>query len=235
MFVAYSPFDMLRANGMISQGSKIMIKKLTSKSLLYALVPLSLLIAACGADKRTVDVQTTIDIGFHGTERTDGFTPTDFSLIDQNQGEFTLSEQRGDLVMLFFGYTHCPDFCPFTLNTWQQVQTKLGVEADEVEFVYVTLDPKRDTPEVIDRHLTYYDPRFIGLTGDEEYLQAIYEEFEVEKRIVPSGSSDLSYLIAHSVNIFLLDHEGVVRVQYVFQDGPEMMEHDIRMLLEERT
>jgi protein SCO1/2 len=150
-----------------------MIATHTPKALMSALALFLMRAVSCGTEETTLEPTTAVEVGFRGTERTDDFTPTDFSLIDQNRDKFNLSEQRGDLVMLFFGYTHCPDFRPFTLSTWQQVTEKLGGQADEVQFVYVTLNPKRYTPETIQRHLTHYDPSFVGLTGDEDYLETI--------------------------------------------------------------
>src|SRR4030067_2588401 len=98
----------------------------------------------------------------------------DFTLIDQSGKPFTLSQAHGTLVLLFFGYTHCPDVCPITLADFGRIKEQIGATADKVRFVFITTDPDRDTPERIAAYLANFDPAIIGLTGDSATLEMVW-------------------------------------------------------------
>ncbi|MFQ6672359.1 MAG: SCO family protein [Candidatus Tectimicrobiota bacterium] len=155
----------------------------------------------------------------------------DFTLTDHNGQPFRLSDQRGNVVVLFFGYTSCPDVCPTTLALWRQVHDALGPEAERVRFVFVTVDPDRDTPERLRQHLTVFNPAFIGLWGTPEELGRVYEAYDVTHEKVLVGESAAGYLMNHTATVFVVGPEGQLRSSHGFFTPPEEVVSDIRQLL----
>lgn len=121
----------------------------------------------------------------------------DFTLTDQDGRPFRLSDQRGNVVLLFFGYTNCPDVCPTTLAIWKQVQRALSPDADRVRFVFITVDPERDTAERIKDHLAIFSPDFIGLSGTPDELSAIYQAYGIYHEKGEAQGSAAGYLVTH--------------------------------------
>ncbi|HSJ58529.1 MAG TPA: SCO family protein, partial [Anaerolineae bacterium] len=152
---------------------------------ILTLAAVSLLLACGGPDLRGSVMQEPVDV-------------PDFELVDQAGAPWRLSDHRGDVVLLFFGYTSCPDVCPTTLATWRSVHEQLGDEAQRVRFVFVTVDPERDTPEHLGRHVNVFNPDFVGLTGDPNDLAAVYDIFDVYYEKVDVPQSALGYLIDHT-------------------------------------
>jgi len=144
----------------------------------------------------------------------------------------TLADYRRKVVVLFFGYTQCPDICPTTLADVARAMAALGRDADRVQVLFVTLDPERDTPEILSRYVPAFDPRFLGLYGDLEATRAAAKEFKVffEKR---PGSTPGSYSVDHSAQTYVFDTRGrlrlFVRQERIATDLP----HDVRLLLNE--
>jgi protein SCO1 len=139
----------------------------------------------------------------------------DFTLTDQTGQPFQLSSLRGRVVLMFFGYTHCPDFCPTTLSDFTIIKHQLGEDAADVAFIFVTVDGERDTPEVVANYVSVFDTSFIGLTGTPEQIQAAGAPFGLT--VQRQGSdSESNYLIDHTVSLFLIDREGrwVRRISY---------------------
>ncbi len=156
---------------------------------------------------------------------------TDFSLIREDGTVFRLSEQRGKLILLFFGYTFCPDVCPTTLYDVRQAMDKLKeAERKHVEVVFVTVDPERDTPQRIQEYVRHFSPDFIGLSGSEETLKPIWQAYHVT-RIIEKTSSAAGYLVNHSAYLYLIDPEGYLRVIFPFGTSPDDIAYDIRHLL----
>jgi protein SCO1/2 len=157
--------------------------------------------------------------------------PVDFTLKTSDGNEFRLSQQRGKVVLLSFGYTFCPDVCPTTLVQLSQVRTRLGDAAKHVRVAFITLDPERDTPERLGIYTRAFDPTFIGLTGNAEQLAQIRNIYGViaEKEVV-SGTA-ASYLIAHSAYTYVIDQEGRLRVLFPFGMSIEEMADDVMQLL----
>ena len=154
----------------------------------------------------------------------------DFTLVDQNGSPFRLSEQRGKLALIFFGYTNCLDVCPATLAEFMQIKTALGDQAADVRFVFITVDPERDTQQRIKTYLSAFDPEFIGLTGDSAALEAIWRSYGVYvERSDPGGSSD--YMVDHSTRTYLIDPQGNWRLNYPFGMEYEKISQDILHLL----
>jgi protein SCO1/2 len=156
----------------------------------------------------------------------------DISLTDHRGEIFRLSDQRGSLVLLFFGYTYCPDVCPTTLYDFKQIKSKLGDREDEVRFVFVTVDPERDTPEHLKDHLSNFDTSFIGLTGSFEELQSVYDGYGIF-RAKQETSNGSSYLMDHTARVYLIDREGKLRLTFPFGMNGEAMQDDVLHLLGE--
>lgn len=155
----------------------------------------------------------------------------DFTLTDHNGQPFRLNDQRGHVVVLLFGYTSCPDVCPTTLALWRQVHDALGPDAERVRFVFVTVDPERDTPERLRQHLTVFHPAFIGLRGTPEELERVYEAYDVTHEKVLVGGSAAEYLMNHTATVFVIGPDGQLRSSHGFFTPPEEVTSDIRHLL----
>jgi protein SCO1 len=157
--------------------------------------------------------------------------PMDFMLKAADGSEFRLSQQRGKIILLSFGYTFCPDVCPTTLTELSQVRIRLGEAAKRVQVAFITLDPERDTPERLGIYTKAFDPTFIALTGSAEHLAQVRHMFGViaEKEAV-SGTS-AGYLIAHSAYTYVIDPEGRLRLLFPFSLSIEEMADDILQLM----
>jgi protein SCO1/2 len=155
----------------------------------------------------------------------------DWTLTDENGDLFRLSDQQGNVVLLFFGYTSCPDVCPTTLATWRKIHEALGDDAQRVRFVFVTVDPERDTAERLGMHANAFNPDFIGLTGTPEELDPVYEVFDVYFEKDTSSGSALGYLVNHTATTFVLDLEGQWRLRETYGTEAADIVHDIQQLL----
>ncbi len=156
----------------------------------------------------------------------------EISLPSSNGEPFVLSQQQGRLVYLFFGYTSCPDVCPITLSEMKQLRASLGDKADQVEFLFVTVDPQRDTVERLHTYLGAFDPQIIGLTGSMEELQSVWDAYGIVREVQDQGSA-AGYLVSHSSRTYLIDRQGRLRVSYAFGTLSQDIESDIRYLLKE--
>lgn len=156
-----------------------------------------------------------------------------FSLTDHNGKPRTLADFSGKAVVVFFGYTRCPDVCPTTMVEMKEVMRKLGPDADKVQVLFVTLDPERDTQQVLAQYVPAFDPRFLGLYADSATTLKTAKDFKVffEKR---SGSSPGSYTIDHTAASYVFDPQGRLRL-YVKHDQIDSLPDDIRTLLKERA
>ncbi len=166
---------------------------------------------------------------FYGTTRPEVDPPEDFTLTDQYGKPYRLADHRGGVVLLFFGYAHCPDICPVTLSNWTRVEEALAGDYD-VEFVFVTVDPERDTTERLRDHLEIFSDNFRGLTGTKEQVTPVYESFGIFRKKVPFSSSAMGYVVDHSTEMLLLDREGKVRLTFPFDADPDEILHDVRRL-----
>ena len=170
---------------------------------------------------------------FNGTHIEPAVEAYDFSLTHADGSVFRLSDYQGKVVLLFFGYTHCPDVCPTTLADYKVVYNELGDQADQVAFVYITVDPARDTPEVIAKYAHAFNPAFIGLSGSEEVLQKIYERYGVFHEIQEDEATAENYLVAHTSVVYVIDKQGRWRLTFPFELGPYQMAEDVAYLLSE--
>jgi protein SCO1/2 len=155
----------------------------------------------------------------------------DFTLIDQTGRPFTLSQQRGHAVALFFGYGHCPDICPTTLANLARAKTLIGAHARDVEIVFVTVDPARDTPEPLGRYVTAFDRDAVALTGTAAQLEPVYKAYFVyHERQKPDGSAN-GYAVAHSTAIYMIDRSGRLRTVGSWNDDPKTLARTLEDLL----
>lgn len=144
---------------------------------------------------------------------------------------FDIREQRGNVVMLFFGYTHCPDVCPTTMADFAGVKRTLGALAARVRFVMVTVDPARDTPEAIQQYVRAFDPGFIGLAGDSATTAQIMRGYYVAAYRDPTETPG-EYTVTHSATVFVIDPEGRIAHRFGFGQGrTEQLAAAVRRLL----
>lgn len=169
---------------------------------------------------------------FRGSVLEEPVAVPDFALTDQRGETFRLSDQRGKVLVLFFGYTQCPDVCPTTLATWRKVHEALGDDAGRVRFVFITVDPERDTPERLGLHVGAFNPDFVGLTGATDELQVVYEIFDVFFEKDTSSGSAAGYLVSHTATTFVLDPKGRWVLRESYGTPVDDLVHDIRQLLE---
>lgn len=159
----------------------------------------------------------------------------DFTLTDTEGEPLSTTELEGKVVLMYFGYTHCPDFCPMTLTDFQRVKQDLGADADQVAFVMVSVDPERDTPAVMKEYLDFFDPSFIGLTGSEEELAPIKEEFGIVSMAgdsTPQANGEGAYWVDHSTKTYLLNQDGDLAIEYAFGTDPDDITADVKHLID---
>lgn len=168
---------------------------------------------------------------FRGTSYGEPFPlAADFSLTKLNGETFRLSEQHGKIVLLFFGYTSCPDVCPTTLAEMKQVMDALGEKAQQVQLVFVSVDPDRDTPEKIQGYVEHFNPSFLGLSGSKSELEPIWNSYSIFREEVQSDSA-FGIIINHTARLFLVDPQGNMRLSYAYGTPVDDIVHDIELLL----
>ena len=158
-------------------------------------------------------------------------TAPDFSLTRANGETFRLSEQKDKVTLLFFGYTSCPDVCPTTMADLKRALDSLSSKnLKQVQVVFVTVDPKRDTPERVQEYADHFNPEFIGLSGSEDELAKVWNEYGIYRLEVP-GVSAAGYSVDHTARITMIDKDGTMRVSFGFDTPVEDFIHDIQLLL----
>jgi len=155
----------------------------------------------------------------------------DFSLLDPDGHVRTLADFKGKAVVMFFGYTQCPDVCPTTLTEMQQVMALLGPQADRVQVLFVTVDPDRDTAAILKQYVPAFDSRFLGLRpADQAALEKVTKDFKIYYKRVP-GTSPGSYTMDHTAGSYAFDPEGHLRLYIKHAQGPETLAQDLKELL----
>jgi protein SCO1/2 len=152
--------------------------------------------------------------------------------VDQHGNPFSLEDYRGKLVFVYFGYTHCPDACPATLDEFMEVKENLGEDAEDVAFVMVTVDPARDTPERLAEYLDFWDPEFYGVSMSQEDTDAVTRSWIINYSYQDKNSQG-GYLVDHEVSSFVIDKDGNKRLTYPLGSDTETMAKDARYLLDE--
>jgi len=183
------------------------------------LILISLVTAGCGSYE------------FNGTEYVDAQPATDFELTATDGERFRLSDHQGQIVLMFFGYTSCPDVCPTTLAEARRILDDLGEDADQVRFLFITVDPERDTSDVLATYTTAFHPDIVGLTGDPQDLEEVRQAYGVfaEKEVLDESAT--GYIVNHTARIFLVDAKGQLRLSYRFGTSPDDILQDVRHLL----
>ena len=157
----------------------------------------------------------------------------DFTLTAPDASAYHLASQRGKVVLIFFGYTHCPDVCPVTLSEFKAIRQQLGPRADEVQFLFITVDPERDTPQLLGEHVALFDPAIIALSGELPTLQAVWQAYGVTRQIKETGGAT-DYLVEHTARTYLVDKSGNLRLTYPFGFGVPGIAQDLEHLLDEK-
>ena len=170
---------------------------------------------------------------FNAVDMTGADYAKGFALKDADGKERTLADFKGKAVVVFFGFMHCPDVCPTTMMEMSNVMKQLGPDADRVQVIFITLDPARDTADILSQYVTAFDPRFIGLLGTQEEIDQTAKEFKVFHEKVP-GKEPGSYTIDHTAGSYVFDPEGRIRLFIRHGQGVESITHDLKILLSGR-
>jgi cytochrome oxidase Cu insertion factor (SCO1/SenC/PrrC family) len=151
-----------------------------------------------------------------------------FKLVDQDGKVRTDTEFRGKLMLVEFGYTFCPDVCPLGLQLFADVLDQLGPDADNVQAVFITLDPARDTPAVLGPYIDHFSPRILGLTGSEADIAAVARAFRVYYKLAADHATNPSYLVDHSAILYLMGRDGRFLTHFTHETPPERMVATLR-------
>lgn len=167
---------------------------------------------------------------FKGIDITGAEYAKELVLTDPDGRRRSLAEFKGQVVVVFFGFTHCPDVCPTTMAELALVKRQLGADGQRLQAVFVTVDPERDTPELLKAYVTHFDPGFVALRGTPEETAAAAKHFKVFYAKVP-GKTEGSYTVDHTAGAYVFDPQGRVRLFTRHGTGADALLHDIRILL----
>ncbi|HTK01456.1 MAG TPA: SCO family protein [Bordetella sp.] len=186
----------------------------------FAAAPVAALLTACGQDAPS----------FKGSDISGTHLGKNLSMVDQDGHPRTLADYAGKVLVVFFGYTQCPDVCPTALAELAQVMQTLGADGSRVQVVMITVDPERDTPEVLKQYVQTFNPAFVGLTGTAEQVKQAAVSFKVYYAKVPTKDGK-DYSMDHSAAFYLLDGKGEARVLAGNGSDVDSLAHDIKALL----
>ena len=179
-------------------------------------------LAACGQDKPA----------FKGIDLSGADYAKDFELTDQLGQRRRLQDFRGKVVVVFFGFTQCPDVCPTSLAELAEVKRLLGPDGDKLQGVFITVDPERDTPELLKAYMANFDPSFLALRPTPDELAALAKDFKVYYKKV-EGKTPTSYTMDHSAASYVYDTQGRLRLYTRYGTGPQALADDVKLLLKE--
>jgi len=188
------------------------------RNFLWALVVFAL--AACSPDKPK----------FNGIDITGADYAKGFTLTDHNGQSRSLSDFKGKVVVLFFGYTQCPDVCPTSMAELAEVKRLLGADGDKLQGVFVTVDPTRDTTELLKVYMANFDPTFLAFVPTAEELTDVAKRFKIYYK-KQDGKTPTSYTMDHSAGSYVYDTQGNVRLYSRYGSGAQVLAQDIQMLL----
>ena len=169
---------------------------------------------------------------FRGIDITGAEYARSLSLTDQHGQPRTLEQFKGKVSVVFFGYTQCPDVCPATMAELAQIKKALGKDGDRVQGIFVTVDPQRDTQDILKNYMASFDPSFVALWGTPEQTKAAAKEFKVFYALTP-GKTEGSYTVDHTAGSFVFDAKGKVRLFVRYGSGVEALTADLKALLAE--
>ncbi|MGQ5523562.1 SCO family protein [Chitinimonas sp. PSY-7] len=189
-----------------------------------ALLGLLIAITGCGQQAKPV---------FQSTDVTGAPIGGEFRLTGHDGKLRSLSDFKGKAVVLFFGFTHCPDVCPTTMSELAIAMKQLGEKANQVQVLFVSVDPERDTPTLLSQYVPAFNPGFIGLTGSQEEIRAVADKFKiVYQKSAPGGSSNANnYTVDHSAGAYIIDKQGQLRLFVNYGAGSAVFAHDLALLL----
>ncbi len=193
-----------------------------------AALSLVLMSLVCGCQRAD---DAAASAGFRGMDITGASYGRDFRLRDPDGRERTLADFRGKAVLLYFGFTQCPDVCPTALSRAVEARRLLGPEGERLQVIFVTLDPERDVAAVLRDYTAAFDPTFLGLTGDPQGTRETADDFKVYYRKVPTGGS---YTMDHSTLSYAFDPQGRLRLALRHEQNAQDYAHDLRLLLQGR-
>jgi protein SCO1/2 len=168
---------------------------------------------------------------FKGVDITGADYAKDFALPDQHGQTRSMKDFAGKAVVVFFGYTQCPDVCPTTLQELLEVQRLLGADGAKVQPVFITVDPERDTAELLKAYMANFDPSFVALRPTPELLQTLLKDFKIYAKKV-EGKTATSYTMDHSAQSYVYDTKGNLRLYHRYGSGPQVLADDIKLLLQ---
>lgn len=186
-------------------------------------------LAGCSSEANRAEVKPT----FLGTDITGADFGRDFKLADHTGKIRSLADFNGKVVVLFFGYTHCPDVCPATMGELATAMQKLGKDAERVQVLFITVDPERDTPALLAQYVSAFNPTFLGLSGDVQATKEIAQEFKVvyQRQV---GVAPEQHNLDHSTGSYIFDAAGKLRLYVSTGKGRDVFAHDIAELLKTR-
>jgi protein SCO1/2 len=187
---------------------------------ILAAIAAAMLLAACSPGAPT----------FKGADITGASFGRELALADHQGKARMLADFRGKAVVIFFGFTQCPDVCPTALTALAEAMRRLGPDATRVQVLFVTIDPERDTADLLSRYVPAFHPSFLGLRGDAEATARVAKEFKVIYQKVPGQTPD-TYTMDHSAGLYLFDPQGRLRVFESHGQGAEAIAHDLAQLL----
>lgn len=186
----------------------------------WALLAATLGLSACTPQKPA----------FNAIDITGANYAQDFALPDTEGRLRTMKDFKGKLVVVFFGFTQCPDFCPATMTELAEVKRQLGVDGNKLQGVFISVDPERDTPVVLKAYMASFDPSFVALAATPEQLAALAKDFKVYYKKV-DGKTPGSYTMDHSAGSYVYDTEGRIRLYTRYGTGPQALVADLKQLL----
>jgi len=170
----------------------------------------------------------TDSLEFNGTNLTKANLSGDFELIDHNGNQKSLIDFKGKVLAVFFGFTNCPDICPTTMLDLKAVKLELGDKQDNLQVLFITADPERDTVETLKEYIPSFDPSFIGLTGNLESIKNVAQQYKVFIEKVEQGNT---YTVDHSAGIYLIDKGGKIKIRHSYGSAPKKIAEDILRLI----
>lgn len=183
------------------------------------LLTLALLLAGCDTQPQ-----------FGNTDISAAGYATDFALTDHNGKPRTMADFRGKAVVIFFGYTQCPDVCPTTMTGMAEAMKLLGEDASKVQVLFVTVDPERDTPQLLAQYVPVFNPSFLGLYADAQTIARTAQEFRIFYKKQP-GSTPTTYTVDHTAGSYVYDPRGRLRLYIKHGEKPEVIAKDLRLLI----
>ncbi|XVN43190.1 MAG: SCO family protein [Candidatus Rickettsia vulgarisii] len=200
--------------------SNVIIKVIITFGLLIAVTSLYLLLS--------IEVPSKPLVGEGKVYEDDVQIGGGFQLMDQNGKVFTSDNLKGKLSLIYFGFTYCPDICPTSLQKILEVYNALRKYNINIQFIFITIDPERDTPEILKEYLKHYNPNFIGLTGSEKQIKDVADKFKVYYAKTDDKNHD--YMMDHTSFIYLMNQEGKYIKHFYFNSGPQDIIDYVRLL-----